>query len=497
MRSLDAWAIEAKGVPSLELMERAGSQIARIVTTLTPNGPVGVVCGKGNNGGDGLVAARHLREQGFDVRLALLWPPEDLSGDARTNAQRLEDAEVVTVDGLKSALDGCALIVDALLGTGFEAAPRAPVDAAIDAINELGCPVVSVDVPSGVDASTGEVAGACVRARTTVALQGGKVGLRINPGKAHAGRVEVVDIGIPVEEPDAPGAGEVGLIDASALELPARRGTDGNKFKSGSVLVVGGSTGLTGAVCLAGEAAMRAGAGWVRAGVPSSLNEIFEIKLTEVMSLPFADSDGHLAGAAAEQALEATERADAVALGPGLGRTKEAFAVARSLIERIECALVVDADGLNALAAAGIELAAAREQPAILTPHAGELARLLQKDSGEVETKRLESARAAAERSRSVVVLKGDDTIVVDGRSGAVGISSGGSPGLATAGTGDVLTGVIAAMLARGLEPFEAACVGVRAHAGAGRVAAERFGAESVIAGDVVDALPDALRRPT
>jgi len=334
-----------------------------------------------------------------------------------------------------------------------------------------------------------------VRARITVTFQCPKIGLWLRPGKGRAGRVEVVDIGIPGSDADAPVAPGNGLIRSSVLELAPPRRPDGNKFVSGAALVVGGSTGLTGAVCLACEAAMRAGAGWVRAGVPASLNEIFEIKLTEVMSLPLADSDGHFAGAAVEQALEAAQRANAVALGPGLGRAKEAFAVARALIERIEQPLVVDADGLNALAKAGIELGASRKAPLILTPHAGELARLLGSDSASVEAHRLASAREAATRAAAVVVLKGDDTIVFDGRGSRFAVSRGGSTALATAGTGDVLTGVTTALLARGLDPFEAACAAVRAHAGAGRIAAESAGPESVIAGDVVAALPTALRR--
>jgi NAD(P)H-hydrate epimerase len=348
-------------------------------------------------------------------------------------------------------------------------------------------------MPSGVNASTGEVEGPCVEARVTVTFQQPKVGLWLRPGKAHAGRVDVVDIGIPMSEPDAPPPPPNGLIRSSVLELAPLRSADGNKFASGSALVVGGSAGLTGAVCLACEAAMRAGAGWVRAGVPASLNEIFEVKLTEVMTLPLPDSDGHLAGAAAEQVVEACERADAVALGPGLGRAKEAFAVARGLIEQIDRPLVVDADGLNALAKAGIELAAKRAQPTVLTPHSGELARLLGSDSKQVEANRLASAAAAAERAGAVVVLKGDDTIVFDGTGGRFAVSRGGSSALATAGTGDVLTGVTTALLARGLPAFEAACLAVRAHAGAGRIAAEQGSPESVIAGDVVAALPTAL----
>ncbi|MEX0993251.1 MAG: NAD(P)H-hydrate dehydratase [Solirubrobacterales bacterium] len=496
MRALDAWAIEQKGTQSLDLMERAGSEVARAVAELAPGGLVRIVCGKGNNGGDGLVVARLLREQGFDVEALLLWPPEELSTDARANHERLDDGgRVVEAAELPAALEGSAAIVDALLGTGFAGDPRDPVRAAIDAINATGAPVVAIDVPSGLDASSGEITGACVDARLTVTLQKPKVGLWVHPGKHNAGRVEVVDIGLPVNEPDAPPVPPVGLIRSPVLELPEPRGPAGNKFDSGAVLVIGGSTGLTGAVCLCCEAAMRAGGGWVRAAVPASLNEIFEIKLTEVMSLPLAGDDGHFGADAVEQALEASERADAVVLGPGMGRARGVFAVAQSLAKAIRKPLLIDADGLNAIADAGIETLAGRDAPTVLTPHAGELGRLLGRESSQVESHRLAAVREAAGRAGATVVLKGDDTLVAAHDSDAVGVSAGGSPGLATAGTGDVLSGVIAALLARGLGAFEGACAGVRAHAGAGRVAAENRGADSVIAGDVVEALPAALRR--
>jgi hydroxyethylthiazole kinase-like uncharacterized protein yjeF len=260
------------------------------------------------------------------------------------------------------------------------------------------------------------------------------------------------------------------------------------------VLVVGGSTGLTGAVCMACEGAGRAGAGWIRAAVPASLNQIFEVKLTEVMSVPLPDRAGHLLEEAAEAVLEAATRADAVVLGPGMGRDDSSFALAQTLVERIEQPLLVDADGLNALAAAELAPAARRSAPLVMTPHAGELARLLGTQSRAVEERRLGSAREAAERTGAVVVLKGDDTLVAGGPATELAISRAGSPALATAGTGDVLSGVIAAFIARGLDVFEAACAGVYAHARAGREAERRFGAESVIAGDVIESLPSVFR---
>jgi ADP-dependent NAD(P)H-hydrate dehydratase / NAD(P)H-hydrate epimerase len=497
MRAVDAWAIEAQGIPSLDLMERAGSETARVVLELAPSGPVRIVCGKGNNGGDGLVVARLLGELGIEAEALLLSDPGDLSPDARANHERLERARGrwtrIDAAGLAAALERSGVVVDALLGTGFEGAPRAPIDAAIEAINDAGSRVVAVDVPSGVNASTGEVDGAGVRANVTVTFHGSKVGLWVDPGKSHAGRVEVVRIGVPALHDGAPRVSTAGLIAAGVLGGLPPRGAASSKFSSGSVLVIGGSTGLTGAVCLACEGAMRAGAGWVRAAVPRSLNPIFEVKLTEVMSVPLADDDGALLAGARDAALEAAERADAVVLGPGLGRADPSFELAIELIERLERPLLIDADGLNALAAAGLERAAGRSSPTILTPHAGELGRLLGRPSAEVAARRLHSAREVAERSGAVVVLKGDDTLVVEPAEEVTGVSEGGAPALATAGTGDVLSGVTGAFLARGLGPFEAACAAVRAHAQAGRVAGARLGAECVVASDVIAALPEAL----
>lgn len=499
MRALDAWAIERRGIPSLELMEKAGAGVAAAVAPLSASGPIRIVCGKGNNGGDGLVAARRLRELGADAQVLLLFAVEELSADARANYERLVQSggqfERVEPDAIERALEGSSVVVDALLGTGFSGVPRAPIDRVIEAINEAGAPVLAVDVPSGVDASTGEVAGACVRADMTVTFHASKVGLWIHPGKAHAGRVEVIDIGMPPDDGSRPGRGAgIGLIKPPVLDLIPERDADSNKFKSGSVLVVGGSTGLTGAVCLACDAAMRAGAGWVRAAVPRSLNVIFEQKLTEVMTLPLPDHDGFLEGKAADEALEAVERAQAVALGPGLGRSDHSFLVAQRLLREVDRPLVLDADGLNALSGEGLEAIADRSSPAVLTPHAGELGRLLGVDSSDISAHRLRHARSAAARSRSTVVLKGDDTLVVDAGGELVAVSGDGTPALATAGTGDVLTGIIAAFLAKGMVTFDAASAGVFAHAEAGRGAAAEYGVQSVVATDVIAAVPAVFR---
>jgi hydroxyethylthiazole kinase-like uncharacterized protein yjeF len=489
MRAADAWAIEQERVPSLELMEMAGAAVADAARSVARPGPARVVCGKGNNGGDGLVAARHLADTGYEVEALLVWPADQLSADATANLGRFDGAALQVGPGeVAAALEGAGVVVDAIFGTGFSGAPRAPADAAIEAINRCEAPVVAADIASGVDASTGEVEGAAVDADVTVTFHRAKLGHWIAPGKAHTGELRVAEIGIPAGAPGEPAGG---VIADRVLALAPRRAPNTTKFDSGQVLVVGGSRGLTGAVCMAAEAAIRVGAGYATVAVPADLEPIFEVKLTEVMSRGFAGAEGRLAAGSADAILEAAERAAAVVLGPGLGRDEDSLQLARALARRIEAPLLIDADGLNAHAE-GLDSIAERPAPTVLTPHAGELGRLLGRESREVAEHRLACVREAAKRSRAIVVLKGDDSLAVDGRR--LAISAGGSPGLATAGTGDVLSGTIGALLARGMEPFAATCAGVHAHQRAGRIAARRLGgAESVIATDVIAALPAAL----
>jgi ADP-dependent NAD(P)H-hydrate dehydratase / NAD(P)H-hydrate epimerase len=487
MRAVDRWAIEDRGVPSLELMEAAGRAVAEVVGELAPDGPVRVVCGKGNNAGDGLVAARYLAAAGFEVEALLLWPAEELSGDAAANLDR-HPAEHVSGDlGLRLA--GSGAIVDAIFGTGFAGEPREPAHSAIEAINACGAPVIACDIASGVDASSGEVAGEAVEATVTVSFHAAKLGHCVAPGKWHAGELRVAPIGIPDGPPDEPIAG---TIDASVLELPPRRGPRSTKFSSGQVTIAGGSRGLTGAVQMSSQAAIRAGAGYATVAVPADLELIFAGGQPEVMSVGCPGGDGCLAPASAKPLLRAFERSAAGVLGPGLGRDPGAVELAREVLAKIGAPLVLDADGLNAFAGALGQIAA-RQGPTVLTPHAGELGRLLGRGPEEISAQRLATAREVAQAADAVVVLKGDDTIVTDGER--VAVNSLAAPALATAGTGDVLSGIAAAMLARGLEPFAAACTAVLAHARAGRDAATRIGAaESVIATDVIDSIAVGMR---
>jgi NAD(P)H-hydrate epimerase len=475
-RRLDAWAIEQHGIPGETLMERAGSGLARVCAELVPEGRFAIVCGKGNNGGDGRVAARVLQEIGREVSVI------DVDGDGTELSP--------------AALAGAAGIVDALLGTGFSGAPREPISGAIAAINARrsaapGVTVIACDVPSGVDGSTGEVSAEAVRADATVTFHAAKPGLWIAPGKRHAGHVHVIDIGIPAH--DQPVEPMIGLIEAGVRELIPRRDAASTKFSGGSVLVVGGSRGLTGAPVLASTAAARAGAGYVTVAAPASVAPTIAGKLLEVMvvELPDDPETGPKRGSS-RMAVERAGRTQALVLGPGIGRLPAAMKFARDVSAHAKLPLVLDADGLNAHAEeGGLEQLAKRVAATVLTPHAGELGRLLELPSAEIDAHRLEHVRAAAARAQAVVVLKGDDTLVADA-DGRVGVSPGGAAALATAGTGDVLAGVIGAFLAKGLDPFTAACAAVSTHVLAGAIAAREVGPEGVIASDVIAALPRA-----
>jgi hydroxyethylthiazole kinase-like uncharacterized protein yjeF len=487
MRAIDRWAIEDQGVPSLQLMETAGRAVAEAAADVAGGGKAVVICGKGNNGGDGLVAARALRETGFQVDALLLAPPDELSDDAKANLARFDGARPVEPDGLGREIEGAGVIVDAIFGTGFAGEPRDPAASAIEAMNEAEAPLVATDVASGVNASTGEVEGRAVAADVTVTFHAPKLGHWIAPGKEHTGDLRVTPIGIPE---GAPTEARSGLIDPGVIELAPHRAAGSTKFSSGQVVIVGGSRGLTGAVCLAAMGAIRSGAGYATVAVPADLEAIFEAKLTEVMSLGCASREGRLRPAASEQIIGATERAACVVLGSGMGREQGTQRLIQEVTQRIRAPLVLDADGLNAHAGR-IERLAERRGPLVLTPHAGEMARLLKTDSEAIEAQRAAGAVEAARRSGAIVLLKGDDSIVTDGERLAVNRIS--SPQLATAGTGDVLSGMIGAMIARGVEPFAATCAAVVAHSRAGRAAGDRIGSDSVIAGDVIDSIPAGL----
>jgi ADP-dependent NAD(P)H-hydrate dehydratase / NAD(P)H-hydrate epimerase len=470
--------------PTLELMERAGAAVTGAALRRWPDARrIAVCCGTGANGGDGLVVARELHAAGREAVVRLLGSEEKVSGDAAENLRRAREVGLAFVDEHVPA----DLLVDALFGTGFSGAPRREASRSIEEMNEAGAPVLSVDVPSGVDASSGEAPGGAVNATATVTFHASKVGLAIAPGRFHAGEVEVADIGL------APSETEHARVTADILGLVPRRGPRDNKYSAGAVLVVGGSAGKTGAPSLTAEAALRAGAGIVTACVPGSLNVVFEQRLVEVMTHPCPDEDGFLTPGASDHILEAAERVDVVALGPGLGRTDGVRALVGFLLDRLEKPVVLDADGLWAIAG-HLDWVFLRDRPTVLTPHAGELGRLLARRSDWVSARRLRAVQAGAAEVGATVLLKGADTLVATPGRGVL-VCDLGNPGLATAGTGDVLTGIVAAFLAKGLEPRLAAAAAAAAGGVAADLAAETHGTAGMIARDVIEALSPALSR--
>lgn len=497
MRATDRWAIERCGIPGPQLMAAAGRALADEVVEHVPDGLVVIVCGAGNNGGDGYVAARRLADLGRDVRVVSTVPPERIRGDAAIARDRWEGEVVPWHPG---ALDGAAVIVDAILGTGVSGPVRGTARDAVIAIRVATegpdrIPVVACDIPSGVDATTGESPGDAVRAAVTVTFHAAPPGAWIMPGKHLTGRLVVADIGIRPPSHAVPELPEplCGRLTASIVDGLPTRDRAHTKFRSGHVVVLGGSPGMTGAPCLAAQAAMRSGAGYVTIASPAGVSELIASRAPwEALGMALSDDGaGGVAAAAADEVAAALDSRDGtLVVGPGLGRGGDRPQVIRGLAASVLGPMVVDADALNAVAGDPEALRRAPESRSltVLTPHAGELARLLDVDADEVGARRLHHARELSARAEAVVVLKGDDTLVVapDGR---VAISPGDAPGLATAGTGDVLAGMIGALLARGTDPFIAASAGVWLHLRAGQAAAQEVGIDGVIASDVTRAI--------
>jgi len=508
MRALDAATI-AGGVPGETLMERAGLGVAEALERRFGS-PLAlrvlVLCGPGNNGGDGFVAARHLAARGACVGVGVVAAREAVRGDAAAHLARLEAAgirpEFVTDDAGLAALvtgaDRWDFAVDALLGTGTTGEPRGAIATACEALNLLrnrGTRLVAVDLPTGVSADTGAAAERAVRADLTVTFGDPKRGHYLFPGRSHRGELEVVDIGLVAPDPAKSTGAE--LADAATLAtLGPRRDPRAHKGTAGRALIVGGAQGMVGATVLAARAASRAGAGYVRVAAPASLHDALASQLVEQM--PVACGEGVLRSltvTALPQLLAEASRADAVAVGPGLSRAADAVRLMQLLCPRLDVPVVLDADGLNAFAPPDGDLAAMLREsraPRILTPHLGEMARLTGELPSALETGRIDAARQWAARWACVLVLKGAPTVIANA-SGQVCVNPTGNPGMATAGMGDVLTGTIAALLAQKLPPYDAARFAVFAHGLAGDLAAGEVGPVGLTAGDVAERLPRAL----
>lgn len=504
MQTIDRETIASFGLPGRVLMENAGRGATRFfLDQMMSQGAfatVGVIAGRGNNGGDGFVVARCLAQKGIRVHVYLLSDARRLKGDAAANHALLAPLgiEVTEIPAEKdlavhqSAMTGADCWIDAILGTGLKTKVKGYFARVIEFINRLNRPVFAVDIPSGLDADTGQPLGACIRAAATATFGFAKIGHWVYPGAEYTGRLGIVDIGIPGITV-ASVAPRQRLIDAESVRraLP-QRPADSHKGRSGHLMVVAGSPGKTGAAAMTATSAARVGAGLVTLGAGKSLNAVLESQVLEAMTLPLPETQPGVPGLAALDAiLTALQGKKCLAIGPGLSPDKDTGALVRQLVARAEVPMVIDADGLNHLVGS-LETLRQCRVPVILTPHPGEMARLTGLSVAEIQQDRVGCTRRFSERHRVYVVLKGARSVVAH-PDGSVGINPTGNAGMASGGMGDVLTGAIAGLLTQGLEPGLAAHCGVYLHGAAADILSERVGPYGYLAGEVMTALPEAI----
>jgi NAD(P)H-hydrate epimerase len=501
IRNIDRRAIRDFGIPGPVLMENAASAIVSEMERFfrgLAGVKVGIICGKGNNGGEGLALARRLRTRGVPVRVALLAPFAALQGEAKLNLSILRKTDVEILPGASSkvladVVGWSDILVDALLGVGLTSSLKGNYALAVEMMNAAGRPIVAVDVPTGVNADTGEVMGSAVRADLTVTMALPKRGLALHPGASLAGTVRVADIGIPpevVEQERIP----VSLLDHAAVRgTMAVRRKDAHKGSFGHLMIIAGSLGKAGAAVMAARGALRSGAGLVSVAVPMSQVPIIQQQVFEAMCIPAAESiDGTLGMGCQDELITASRMMSAAAIGPGLTTHYETVQAVRDLVQRLTVPLVLDADALNALAGA-TGLLRRTKAAVVLTPHPGEMARLLGTTAGAVQRDRIGTAQDFARKHGVTVVLKGAGTVVATPRGEAF-VNASGNPGMATGGTGDVLTGMIGSLLAQGYGPEDAARLGVHLHGLAGDLAVREKGEAGMIAGDLIEMIPAAIK---
>jgi hydroxyethylthiazole kinase-like uncharacterized protein yjeF len=531
MRGIDKKTIEEFGIPGVVLMERAGLAVASRIKEIFGRKRVLVVCGSGNNGGDGFVVARYLYKEGWDVKVFLTSKPEDLKGDALLEYKiaAKSGVPISPVEELlthhSSLITKHSIFVDALLGTGLGKNVAGTLSEVIRLVNKLNMPIVSVDIPSGISSDNGQIMGQAVKADYTITFGLPKRGHLLYPGAEHTGKLFVEDIGFPKELLRSDGLSVELLMKEEVSSLLPERRRYSNKGDYGHVLIVAGSRGKTGAALMAAKACLRSGAGLVTIGVPESLADIFQSRVTEEMTLLLPDKgDGILSEKASGLILDfLKEKADVVAIGPGIGVTAETRKLMKTLVQHSISPLVIDADGINSLQ--GEKGIFSKSQvPIIITPHPGEMARLLQLSAvrtqqsapppipphrggrvregvkaprsellTKIEQDRINTALSFAKETETYLVLKGVPTVIAE-PAGRAYVNSTGNPGMATAGAGDVLTGMISGFLGQGLKALDASILGVYMHGLAGDIAATEKGTYSLIATDIIDSLPAAFQ---
>lgn len=512
MNSIDKSTINDYGIPSLLLMENAAAAVAKEAEsmlagyrdgdiTAAAGGIITIVAGRGNNGGDAFAAARLLHSKGFDVRAFLAGEKAGIAGDAMTNMEILDRIGVKIIE-IKDSEDisflninmgESQLIIDGVFGTGLSRDVEGIAASVIKSMNLSGRPILSIDIPSGIDGANGSIRGVCIKADATVTFCMPKIGLVVNPGCEYAGRLKVADIGIPrcvIGAQDI----KTGIIEAGEVAgiIPQRK-QDSNKGSYGRAFIISGSAGMTGSGRLACTAALRTGAGLVYAGVPESLSGIYSSAMTEPVIIPLPDSGkGYLSEDSAAKITERMGGMDVVAIGPGLSSAEGVKQLVEKVITECTAPMVMDADALNVISG-NTEILKRLKNGAVITPHPGEMARLTGLSVSDVQKDRIGTAGRFASEYGVVTVLKGSRTVVAlpDGR---IFINPTGNPGMATAGTGDVLTGVITGLIAQGVSAGEAAVAGVYIHGLAGDLAADSMGMHGILAGDVARHLPYAIK---
>lgn len=505
MRAIDRKAIEEYGIPGIVLMENAGLRTVEVIEEILGD-PAGkqvvILAGRGNNGGDGFVIARHLWNAGVQVSTFMVGDPDQLTPDAHLNYSILTRMQVPLyvlqteqdMNRFTLVLLSADLVVDALYGVGFKGSLNEFETQVAKLINWSLLPVVAVDIPSGVEADTGRIYGEAIQAHHTVTYGLPKVGLLLEPGKSHAGTLTVADISLPRPLLTGPEL-KLNLISNELVQPFLKpRAVESHKGTYGHALVIGGAVGMSGAVIMAACSALRSGAGLVTAALPESIQSVVETELVEVMTVPLAETGQR---AIALEALPAIGNllgtVSVCAIGPGMSRYAEASAVLRFVMEHAGVPIVIDADGLNAVSH-DVSILKDRQVPIVLTPHPGEMARLTNLSIEEIQADRIEIARHYAQQWGVTVILKGNRTVVA-APGGEVFLNLSGNPGMATAGSGDVLCGIITGLIAQGLRAQDAAVVGVYLHGMAGDYVERTKGQRGLIAGDLIEALPEVIKQ--
>lgn len=495
MRALESCAI-ASGITSIELMEAAGEDLAAAVQSCcSDSSHISILLGKGNNAGDGLVAARHLFDAGYEVALILTSPPSDFSPEAIINWQRIESESLSVIywddHEAKQIISSSRLIVDAILGTGFSGDLSPELEKIIKFVNDCKAYVVSADLPSGLNPDSGKPNETCIKADLTVTFGLPKIGLIMPGASDYVGELAVADIGIPnelVEEANI----RINLINYENVALP-KRGLKTHKGECGNVGIIAGSLGMIGAGVLAGRAALRSGAGLVSYAIPAGAYEKFDVSASEIMMKPITDNKGCFCAASLPDLLEFATNRDVLAIGPGVGRDDVTVQALLECLTKIQKPIVIDADALFALSS-DLSVLQQRSAVTILTPHIGEMSRLINKSTSEIESNRLEVTRDFASKHNVWCVLKGYRSVIA-APDGELWINSTGNPGMATAGSGDALTGVIASLVAQGYSIKDAVCSGVFLHGLSGDIVAANIGEAGMITSDIIEHLPHAMKK--